>query len=1850
MSCDAFPPPRQRISPHWAVGFLLGLLPLFGSLTGTTVAHGGDQPLSRQITLDFDPSRVEILHDEQTGFDRIKYPHLSEFKPMDWVGAPALPAVRHHVLLPDGFRVAGIEVQLSAPVLIPGHIRPIPIEDEQGGAALPDPAHYDGQNLFPPVTHHLMANSAYRSLRMAEFVVMPFEYLGNVQALRIYRRAEVRVRFEPVSEDDGLPRRLRPDRQFSRGRYELDWIRRNVANPEDLDAFYPTHGSLVKSVVADTSHSTGFYPTDRPSILGPPVDMVIVTGTEWVDGQDMAGDMTVPFQRLADWRTRSGIPTVVRTVQWIRENYAGVDDPTRIRAFLKDAYSKWGTDFALLGGAVEVVPTRMVYGYQTHTQEDPPCDYYYVGLDGDWNPDLNEYYTWSEFNSGVDAYPDLWVGRIPARDSLEAERIVDKLFAYERVPGTGFSAPPDSFYTKGLIAAGLTNNGSWGSWSNGIYVAEQLKRAVFDSTGFAVHRLYPNLGDSESCGGIYVLECYGDIKDSIPGYAQIEKFTASNLRTRLNTEKASVFFHMEHSSYAQLGGPYIDRQDTNKPSSAYCSVSDCPNCPQWRDDCYASYRNSNPKGGISREVAADLENGPAYFVGVSFGSHVGRFERHSIACSMVRAPNGGAVAFFAKSLSYGNHGSSIDQRVEIQALKYLMREKAPLGVALHQGVQDQYGNRGRVSWHCFGDPTMHAWSGVPEPLAVSCNYEKLPVEGIWAFTISVEDQSTLPIEGARVTLSRDNDIYAIGETNSNGQARFPAVLVPHIADTMDVVCTLPGALPAVLRIPPPQNRPPGAREAPLVYVRHEHSDSLQPGPTAGVIDAGDRIDLNVVVKNLGTRTSLPGEAWITATPRVKGTALIDNVFDANRIYIGRGRANPPAFADTFCLLVNEYGIRPELPPPSTPDSTAWYLWRGLDGRYHTRAVYGSNDDPGIPYRALFVADGGLAVCDSVNTETGDEWGISSGGDSLWISFIKGGPGDLMDELIWRAQAEDWISFLVASVAVDSVGKKETTVLPFRFDVDPDIPPRTRLDFTVSTKEDQDPFPVFTDFFVNLRAPDVSLGVVEPAMEDTLRYQYACLDGAIRYAFPVWVRNIGDGAVDSVRCRVKLSGSNVTPHVTSTWFALGPGEENISETPLVFCDKDYTCVIDTLELAYWVNGEKKIAKVLTDVDPWPIEGIDLDFRPRDSRTYPEQQGVRLVWNAPYDTTDVWGYSVWVEADSVAERRMMLPRTAVRHVHLNNIPFGKDGEAVAYRIGVSSVLRTHRETSPTWTGWVHPNMDLRQGWPRKMPLSGMANSVALVDFDDDGTLEVVAAGRVLAAWKEDGSSATAHDSGLLFDPIPALSGSTRHFYGHVAAGDLCGDGNIRIAAVFGNKRLYVVNTDGTLAWYKYTVESGSTVTLADLDGNGCLEVIVPSLFEGSIYVFRCDGTGYRNTDGLFVNHDSARSWWYAGVAVAQWGESDTLSIVQSTIDGRVYAWKANTGGSGNPPFHWYRYGVGKRVSTPTVADFNRDGTQDVLVTSSRDTPDSSYVTVLSGVDGSILRRWRKAGHIFDGGLPQVPIAVEMGNDDSPAVLVGRKSAIRDSTVLVMVLYEDDQGNALDDACEVTIPMPGRSGYDRVETLDSPLVVDIDGDGKLEVMIGANQGGLYVWEVEWDEQAEEWSAIPKSGWPMVFPDQVLGMAVGDLDNDGFLELVVPLGDGYVYVYDLPGLSTGNEPWPMVAHDVRRTGNALGGGTGRLRPAPESDYPGESHLALVGRHPALETITVSYRVPGRTRVEVGIYDVQGRLVRNLVPASEQDRGVYTEVWKGRSDEGRRVPSGVYFIKAEIGKSRLTKKVVLAR
>jgi hypothetical protein len=100
--------------------------------------------------------------------------------------------------------------------------------------------------------------------------------------------------------------------------------------------------------------------------------------------------------------------------------------------------------------------------------------------------------------------------------------------------------------------------------------------------------------------------------------------------------------------------------------------------------------------------------------------------------------------------------------------------------------------------------------------------------------------------------------------------------------------------------------------------------------------------------------------------------------------------------------------------------------------------------------------------------------------------------------------------------------------------------------------------------------------------------------------------------------------------------------------------------------------------------------------------------------------------------------------------------------------------------------------------------------------------------------------------------------------------------------------------------------------------------------------------------------------------------------------------------------------------------------------------------------------------------------------------------------------------------------------------------------------------------------------------------------------------------------------------------------------RPLPYSrpdDDAGTGHLIVVHPNPFSEFTEIRLEPRSSAPVRASVYDVAGRRVRSLTGGADATTDRLR--WDGRSEAGRPVPAGVYFVRIETQTSGATRKVV---
>ncbi|HQV32633.1 MAG TPA: PKD domain-containing protein, partial [Calditrichia bacterium] len=82
---------------------------------------------------------------------------------------------------------------------------------------------------------------------------------------------------------------------------------------------------------------------------------------------------------------------------------------------------------------------------------------------------------------------------------------------------------------------------------------------------------------------------------------------------------------------------------------------------------------------------------------------------------------------------------------------------------------------------------------------------------------------------------------------------------------------------------------------------------------------------------------------------------------------------------------------------------------------------------------------------------------------------------------------------------------------------------------------------------------------------------------------------------------------------------------------------------------------------------------------------------------------------------------------------------------------------------------------------------------------------------------------------------------------------------------------------------------------------------------------------------------------------------------------------------------------------------------------------------------------------------------------------------------------------------------------------------------------------------------------------------------------------------------------------------------------------------------NPFNPTTTIRYQLPEAARVELKVYDLNGRLVRTLL-AQNRDAGIHQMSWDGKNDAGEDVAAGIYLYRLKAGRYVATRKMVMVK
>ncbi len=748
------------------------------------VASGAAASTTLERDFNFSPEQIQIK--QTAGATSVSFKGAV---PSIDAGRPELPWVSEFVDVPQGMQIASVEAvevqtqSLASGVRLPSAWAARPDAGGEATRSTPDVWAFSRPGVQPAQPVELGVQGWQRGRSVAALRICPVRWDAATGRLEGITHLRVRMTLEPATTQPVPRLRVVPE-----------WEEHATRGP------LRTSASVTAQGFGGRKGNGTLAATQIPSVLGSPVEYVIITN------DDMAGE----FRRLADWKTQSGVPAVVRTMSFIRSQYPrGSDDAERLRDFIRDAYSRWGAKWILLGGDSDVIPVRLARTTY-FSGEDIASDLYYSCLDGNWDRDGDSQYGEGYINAStvgdsIDLLPEVYVGRAPASTVAEAKQFVDRTLSYEKTP-------VGDYEKNLLIFAEVLFPEDWKPGDSilldGGSLGDELLPYIAQNPSMRTARLYQNNT------GAWVP----------PVYPETRKAVMDSI-----SKGYGVSVHIGHGyrNVMSLGDGNVFNSDV----LALTNGSRLTNL-------YAINCTSN---------AIDFPCIGEAFLHAANGGAV-----TSVGSTRLDFPYAGRL--FEKEFFRLVFDDSITAVGEAQA-------KQKLPQVSSSGTDNAY-RWMQQSLLLLGDPELRIWTGTPRTLSVAAPASFSLSDTSIAAIVTIGGQ---PLANARVTAYKARDAFQSGLTDAAGLVRLPFRLDSLGTITLTVTGYDCRPYQGTINVTPAASAVLGDGTPTI------DDDAL--GGTSGdgdsIWDAGETIDLRIPVQNSGGLTAFGVSATLsTSDPNV----------------------------------------------------------------------------------------------------------------------------------------------------------------------------------------------------------------------------------------------------------------------------------------------------------------------------------------------------------------------------------------------------------------------------------------------------------------------------------------------------------------------------------------------------------------------------------------------------------------------------------------------------------------------------------------------------------------------------------------------------------------------------------------------------------------------------------------------------------------------------------------------------------------------------------------------------------------------------------------------------------------------
>lgn len=732
---------------------------------------------SAQLIDKLNVNRNEISITNQDGFDKIAFGNSA----MEEVGRPEMPVVKRSFVIPADARVTGIEVIESERSRIAGTHLVYPVQppmttvERNGHALVREDSVYRSEAGFPGEAAIVSFDGMIQGFHVVTVSYYPVVYLPAQREL-YSRNIEVAINYQT-----GNPVEPAAPISYYRANLAKQFVRSMVQNSADVDRYSDVFQVIPqRTCLNPKAQSPKQRSIHSPEDIVP--DYIIITSY----------DLRESFQKLADWKTKKGIPTLIQSVEEINFEYPGGDLQEKIRNYLLNVRKRWNAAgmYILFGGDASIIPVR---SYST-AEGMQVSDAYYVSDSISW---MCMHHQLILQKLGETPFIS---GRILVKNKTEADHFIRKIISYEKASETDVDY---NYLNNSLISDAFMDK------KNGKPTSGYMKQ-LYDFCQGRPARFW------------YLFDHFNCTKDDhilkAPYHADRGlELNRNNLLSVLKNDKAAIderfhfVYHMDHSVPTSLGSSVLDKEES-------LSINDVKG---------ASFA-------------------PKYYqVIMSSGCHPADFSRNCIAEQLLNQVDAGAVAFLGNT-DVGLWG-------ECHLLDSLYRNLYMSGPTAYGQFGMGYlrlkitGNGGyRLRNHLLGDPEMPLWTCKPSNLFVSAYPQTIQNEPT---EITVSVMGIRPNRQAMICLMKGDEAYATRIVDSDGLYNF--TFTPVTSGKIDVTVTSQDCRPYETQVTVNAGLP-TVRVANVML--NDEATGGGNGNGDGRLDAGETVKMKIALRNSGTQS------------------------------------------------------------------------------------------------------------------------------------------------------------------------------------------------------------------------------------------------------------------------------------------------------------------------------------------------------------------------------------------------------------------------------------------------------------------------------------------------------------------------------------------------------------------------------------------------------------------------------------------------------------------------------------------------------------------------------------------------------------------------------------------------------------------------------------------------------------------------------------------------------------------------------------------------------------------------------------------------------------------------------------